>query len=486
MTAVGFPVTSDSVFNHYLAINQFNGQVIELGAGCYRRLADGAGVELWLEENGQGNPTQMNPHFAGATRMRVRIVNRLVTPRGETVNNAFAAWADPEGEHDDQPGAYPFVFDSPDFHLYDAMELPLIEEVQIAIFAEDVRVYRNEEEFRAADETGPLPLAVESFVPLDRLMAQGSLTFAYAKISGHVMETRIIENLLTPESFCWARLRTYGGEVDMVADPALLERLPVAGDIVFGYFWISGRIPGRYADETAREDATDEAEPKLETPDDYYQRAQYYAWSRHKYEKAIELLKEATRLDPGFTLGYFLMGNVYQQVDEYEPAIEAFEKVLKINPRDSGAYSNLASAYQQLDRHEESLAIIGRWLQAEPDREPPDFSDAYYSMATAYAGMGRVEEAEKICREKITEEKRGHYLGSLGSNFSWNGRHEDGIRLLEEALSMAPEDKHANFDLGWAYIRAGDRDAAMRQYEILLGIDEEWARALLDKMEPVH
>lgn len=486
MTAVGFPVNSDAVFNHYAAIAQFNGQVIEMSAGCYRRLVAGTGVELWLEEDSDGAITQMNPHFAGSTRMRVRIVNRLVTPRGNTVNNAFEAWADPEGEHEDQPGAYPFVFDSPDFHLYNAMELPLIEEVQIAAFAEDVRVCRSEEEFRAAPETGPLKLAVESFVPLHHFVAEGNMSVAYAKISGRVIETRTIENLLTPESFCWARLRTYGGEVDMVADPALLERAPVEGDIVFGSFWMSGRIPGRYADKSNQEITAGEAEPKLKTPDDYFQRAQYYAWSRKKYGKAVELLKEATRLDPGFASGYFLMGSVHQQADEHDQAIEAFENVLKINPSDSGAYNNLASAYQQLGRHEESIEVIGRWLRAEPDRDPPDFDGAYYSMALAYAGMGRVEEAEKICREKISEEKRGSYLGSLGSNFSWNGRHEDGIRLLDEALSLAPDDKHANFDLGWAYVRAGDREAAMRQYEILRGIDEEWAQALLDKMELVH
>lgn len=298
MTAVGFPVNSDVEFNHYVAITQFNGQAIETSAGVYRRLVAGAGVELWLEEDGQGSATQMNPHFSGATRMRVRIVDRVATPRGNTVNHAFKAWADPEGDHEGQPGAYPFVFDSPDFHLYDSMELPSIEEVQIAAFAENVSVYRSEAELRAADTDG-LQYAVEAFVPLHHFAPEGGMTIAYAKISGRVIETRLIENQLTPESFCWARLRTYGGDVDMVADPALLERTPMEGDIVFGVFWLSGRIPGRYADKSTPEMTADEEEPQLETPDDYLQRAQYYAWSRHKYAKAVELLKEATRIDPG-------------------------------------------------------------------------------------------------------------------------------------------------------------------------------------------
>lgn len=482
MTAIGFPVKGDAEFGHFAVITQFNGQLIETSACNYRRLAAGDGVELWLEEDLDGSIKQMNPHFSGATRMRVRIVDRVVIPRGATVNNAFKAWADPDGDNE---GAYPFVFDSPDFHLYDALELPVIEEVQIAAFVENVSVYRSEEELRAAN-TGALEYAVESFVPLNNFVAESAMTVAYAKISGRVIETRIIENQKTPESFCWARLRTFGGEVDMVADPALLERTPEEGDIVSGYFWLSGRIPGQCSAELTQETPADDEEVKLETPDDYRQRAEYYAWSRHKYGKAVELLKESVRIDPEFASGYFVLGNVYQQIDEYEHAIAAFENVLKINPTDSGAYMNLTNAYDHLGRFEESLQVIDRWLRVELASESPDLDSAYYSMATTYSALGRFEEAERVCREKISAAKRGSYMGSLGNNFSYHGHHEDGIRLLREALELNPDDVHANFDLGEAYVRAGDRQAALRPYETLCGINEAWAEALLKKIENVE
>lgn len=485
MTAIGFPVKGDAEFGHYAVITQFNGQLIETGVCNYRRMTAGDGVELWLEEDFAGAMAQMNPHFSGATRMRVRIVDRVVIPRGATVNNAFEGWADPDGANEEQLGAYPFVFDSPDFHLYDSMTLPLIEEVQIAAFVEDVSVYRSEEELRAAN-TGGLEYAVESFVPLNNFVGDGAMSVAYAKMSGRVIETRIIENQKTPESFCWARLRTFGGEVDMVADPALLERTLEAGDIVSGYFWLSGRIPGQCSADLTKETPADDEEVKLETPDDYRHRAEYYAWSRHKYGKAVELLKESVRIDPDFASGYFVLGNVYQQMDEHELAIAAFENVLKINPNDSGAYMNLTSAYDQLGRFEESLQVIDRWLPVELASESPDLDSVYYSMAITYSAMGRSEEAERVCREKISEAKRGSNLGSLGSNFSYHGRHEDGIRLLREALDLNPDDMHANFDLGEAYVRAGNREAALRQYEILRGINEGWAQALLDKIENVE
>lgn len=482
MTAVGFPVANDGDFEHYAAITQFNGQLLETAVVNYRRLLVGAGVELWLEEDSQGNPKQLNPHFYGPSRMKLRIVGRSLTPRGDTANKAFEAWADPEGDHGSEPGAFPLVFDSPDFHLYDSMELPAIEEVQLAAFAEKISVYANETEMRADAES--LPYAVQSFVPLHHFVSPGNQSIAYAQISGQVVDSKIIENQKTPDSFCWAQLQTYCGEVDVVVDPTLLERVPVAGDIVRGYFWLSGRIPGRCVDEATEQPA--EEEPKLETPDDYLHRAQHFAWGRHQYAKAIELLKEATRIDPNFLFGYFLLGNVLQETGAHEQAIEAFENVLRINPKDSGAFNNIANSYRGLGRLEESVALIKRWLAAEPDSDPPNFDGAYYSLALTRAGMGSFDEAERICREDISVTNRMRELGSLGVYFSSKGRHADAIRLLEEVVESNPDDMHANFNLGRVYASGGDREGALRQYEVLRGIDEAWAEALLNSLESIH
>lgn len=483
MTAIGFPVASDGDFEHYAAITQFNGQLIETAAVNYRRLIVGDGVELWLEEDSEGNPRQMNPHFFGAARMKLRIVGRSLTPRGDTSNKAFEAWADPEGDHGTEPGAFPLVFDSPDFHLYDSLELPAIEEVQLAAFAETINVYASETEMRA-DEAESVPSAVKSFVPLHHFTSPEIQSIAYAQISGVVTDSKIIENQKTPESFCWARLQTYCGEVDVVADPTLLERVPVAGEIIRGYFWLSGRIPERCPDAAAQH--TQEEEPILETPQDYLSRAQHFAWGRHQYAKAIELLREATRIDPDFVFGYFLLGNVLQETGAYEESIEAFENVLRINPNDSGAFNNIANAYRQLGRLAESAAVIERWLAAEPDSDPPNFDGAYYNLALTRAAEGLFAEAERICREDISASNRKRELGSMGLYFSSMGRHADAIRLLEEVVENDPDDMHKNFDLGRAYANAGDREGALRQYQVLLGMDEEWAQSLLNSLEPIH
>ena len=480
MTAIGFPVTSNAVFEHYAVITQFNGEPIRHAAGTYHRLPAGGGVELWLETDRNESLTQMNPHFFGPARMRVRIEGRVQTPRGNTTNNAFEGWvlSYRGGEEGD---GFPILFDSPDFHLYDDVELPDIEEVQLAAFAETIDLFSDETEFSEANADG-LPYAVKSFVPLHNItLRPGDPSVAYARISGRVLETRLIENQHTPNSFCWARVDTYCGEVDVVVDPDMLSRPVVAGDIVTGVFWLSGRIPSWCNSEWLQQPG--EEEPELETPADYIQRAKHYGWTRNQYDKGLAILKEAARIFPDDASVFFELGNFHDHQKEHREAIDAFERALEIDPSNTLPMNNLCNAYRDAGKYDEAIALVQRWLELADDFER---DSAYYGLALTQAAMGHFTEAERICREDVSAENRMRELRSLGLNFSVLGRHEDAIRLLEEAREATPDELHANFDLGTAYFRAGRRELALKQYERLLEIDAGWAKALLDKLETVH
>jgi len=482
MTAVGFPVTSDAVFEHYAVITQLSGEPIPHAVGTYHRLPAGGGVELWLETSPNGSLVQMNPHFFGPARMRVHIESRVQTPRGNSTNNAFRGWALIDGDGEESDG-FPIVFDSPDFHLYDDVELPVIEQAQLAAFAETLDIFSDEREFNDANVDG-LPYAVKSFVPLHHFtLRQDDPSVAYARISGRVMETRLIENQLTPNSFCWAKLETYCGEVDLVVDPTILFRPIVAGDIVAGLFWLSGRIPRLSSSETMRQPAQEE-EPKLEMPEDYIHRAKHYGWTRNRYDKGLAILKEAGRIFPDDASIFFELGNFHEHQKEHREAIDAFERALEITPDNTTPFNNLANAYRNCGEYDKAIALVKRWLAVADDDSERDL--AYYSLALTQATMGSFAEAERICREDISAQNRVRELHNLGLNFSFLGRHEDAIRLLEEAREATPEELHANFDLGTAYLRAGQRELAMKQYERLLEIDDASAQALLDEIETVH
>jgi hypothetical protein len=49
-------------------------------------------------------------------------------------------------------------------------------------------------------------------------------------------------NVISGAQYWWALVDTLGGTFDVVIDPALLPDQPRAGNVVSGWFWLSGRF----------------------------------------------------------------------------------------------------------------------------------------------------------------------------------------------------------------------------------------------------
>ena len=49
-------------------------------------------------------------------------------------------------------------------------------------------------------------------------------------------------NAVTGQPFCWALVDTVGGTFDVVIDPSLLSNPVHVGNVISGWFWLSGRL----------------------------------------------------------------------------------------------------------------------------------------------------------------------------------------------------------------------------------------------------
>jgi hypothetical protein len=137
-------------------------------------------------------------------------------------------------------------------------------ELQVAAFADEIALYKNEEDFNAAQDT-EAQFSVQSFVPIglfppgelpdeEDLVDDDRFGEALLKIRGdyqpvaqalfsgvvHRCEKRI--NPFTQGAFWWLQVETYAAEYDVVVDPSLLQEEPAPGDIVQGQFWMAARI----------------------------------------------------------------------------------------------------------------------------------------------------------------------------------------------------------------------------------------------------
>lgn len=247
LSDIGFDLNTEEEFTQLAYQVYERGERLRVKQGVYLRWSPGEGVELWGQLDREENLIGLNPHFAGATVTSVGLTAKL--ERSESIlDGAFHGWADPSGD-DVESGCYPFVFDAPDFRLCDSVKLPSIVGVQIAAFAHELSAFDSEEAYNASQSEGP-KFAAESFIP-SGLFAPGMESVeppqAHAILSGQVVDTAMRINPITKSEFLWAKVQTFGGVFDVVADPLIVNGTVVVGGIIHGSFWLSGRLQIPYS-----------------------------------------------------------------------------------------------------------------------------------------------------------------------------------------------------------------------------------------------
>jgi hypothetical protein len=237
--AIGFVVRDEDELAVLAARAIEGGERIAVPGGDYYCWAPGGGPEVWVQVAG-GKVIGLTPHFAGSTALRAGIVGRVLLPEDTALEGNLHAWANPLPDGAPDTGDYPFVFAVPDYRALDRMRVPAAARVRITAFAHELDVHASEEAYLAAQQT-ELKFAAESFIPSGMFGEDAEAPAPLALINATVLAA---ERRTNPAggTYWWMHLRTLGGEVDAVAEEALVTQAPVTGGIVGGSFYLSGRV----------------------------------------------------------------------------------------------------------------------------------------------------------------------------------------------------------------------------------------------------
>jgi hypothetical protein len=223
---VGFALPTREHLTALIRRTAREGVPVDAPHGRYFRWAPGAGIELWVGVDPQQELTGFNPHLSGRGRITVRVDRMERDRQAPLTGTAHGTLLASSGE------PMPISLDLPDFDL--SSDAKGAATFQVAAFAHELHVFPDEAAYNGSGAARPIrtlePVADDEEERSDVIMA------------GIALDAEGRENPVTGARFHWILAETVGGTVDVVADPEIMSGPPVSGGIVYGEFWLSGRV----------------------------------------------------------------------------------------------------------------------------------------------------------------------------------------------------------------------------------------------------
>jgi tetratricopeptide (TPR) repeat protein len=106
------------------------------------------------------------------------------------------------------------------------------------------------------------------------------------------------------------------------------------------------------------------------------------------YDEAVEVLRQALKIDPESVAAYIRMGLVYSEADQRNEAIDSFKKSLEMDPENLQARLGLGEVYSKMTRNDLAVA---EFLKAESIQ--PNDTELLFKIALEYWYDQKLEEA---------------------------------------------------------------------------------------------
>jgi tetratricopeptide (TPR) repeat protein len=243
------------------------------------------------------------------------------------------------------------------------------------------------------------------------------------------------------------------------------------------------------------------------SPQAYAYMSQAYRYNyQGEFLKSIELLEQATALDPKFAAAYYLLAHTYNnlgfsskypefmrkafefsdhlpdreryliqsgyyQISEatYDKAIEAFEKRFQIEPDELNAARNLGVLYRELEQWDRALELLQGNINSGVEAMFP-----YSNAARAYSAKGLYEKAAETLGGYLrSQADLSHIRDELARVYLSQGEFDLAKEEADRAFTLAPSDYRNLLTKGDIRYLGGDLSGAEKEYRQLLDSAEK-------------
>ncbi len=195
--------------------------------------------------------------------------------------------------------------------------------------------------------------------------------------------------------------------------------------------------------------------------DAYLQVAQHY-FQNKDIDKVGEVLNEAMSKKPDEPDFYKFLGGIYENEGRMEESIEVLEKGQKALPANEDILFLLGVAYDRMDRFDDALKMMNKVVALNPKN-----ASALNYVGYTYADRGtNLDKAEDMLQEAISiRPDDGFIMDSLGWLYFKKGDLTKASELLQQASKLVPEEAAVYEHLGDVYYKRNDTKKALKLYK---------------------
>lgn len=166
-------------------------------------------------------------------------------------------------------------------------------------------------------------------------------------------------------------------------------------------------------------------------------------------------------------LATYMSGQILQEQGSFVKAVEIYKELLAQVPENMDALSNLARCYENLNKRSEMVAYLNGNLSTNPYN-----ISAAILLSDLLAKDRQYEQALKLLVDLVSNDIRTPAIYHALANIKVaQNDHRGAVEIYKEGLRYNPNNVSLLLSLASSYQSLGDYDAAVSQYETLLGIN---------------
>lgn len=153
------------------------------------------------------------------------------------------------------------------------------------------------------------------------------------------------------------------------------------------------------------------------------------------YEKALQYLKEWSRLEPSNPDAHYHLGIALTSAEDLKAAIRSFENVLKLSPNHKGAIYRRAGLYLKVKDYKKAAEDLEKLNEIVPENPKP-----LYLLGIAFDRMDEVDKAVEAMKKAIAlEPEEIKYYQHLGFLYERKEDHKQAAKCFSRVMELQRE-----------------------------------------------